>query len=247
LTRAEKLLIINCPPASKNLTNVGDLLTRALENAAGGAAAEFVVQVDDNHDAVTRHSIGDATELKRKEHLEVTDTLTQPYQSSDWRLKIAIRKKGRDFFEEASPVKKSRINYGILVHEILAAIKNEREAKMLADDFYAEGMLTAEERAELMDQLEMIFANPQVQGWFNTEFQVKTEVPIIIRNEQEKRPDRVLVQGKRAIVIDFKTGTSNPSHKKQVLEYRDVLLEMGYERVEAFLLYIVENSVIKLA
>jgi hypothetical protein len=60
-------------------------------------------------------------------------------------------------------------------------------------NFYAEGMLTAEERAELNEQLEMIFANPLVQGWFNTEFQVKTEVPLIIRNEQEKRPDRVLV------------------------------------------------------
>ena len=247
LTRAEKYLMINCPPASKNLTNAGDLLNRAFEDAEGIAAAELVVQVNDNDDSVTRYTLGDAPGLKRTEQLGVKDMLTQPYQSSDWRLKIAIRKKGGDFFEDVSSDKKSRINYGILVHEILAAIKNEREAKVLADEFFAKGMLTAEELAELIDQLEMIFANPQVQGWFNTEFQVKSEVPIIIKNEQEKRPDRVLTQGIHAIVIDFKTGASNPFHKKQVLEYRDVLLEMGYEKVEAFLLYISENSVIKLA
>jgi ATP-dependent helicase/nuclease subunit A len=132
LTRAEKHLIINCPPASRNLTNVGDLLNRALEHMKGGTVAELAVQIDDHDEAVTRYILGDATKMKSKEHLEVNDTPTQPYQSSDWRLKIAIRKKGRDFFEEASPVKKSRINYGILVHEILATIKNESEAKMLA-------------------------------------------------------------------------------------------------------------------
>jgi ATP-dependent helicase/nuclease subunit A len=247
LTRAEKHLIINCPPASRNLTNVGDLLNRALEHMKGGTVAELAVQIDDHDEAVTRYGLGDATKMKSKEHLEVNDTPTQPYQSSDWRLKIAIRKKGRDFFEEASPTKKSRINYGILVHEILATIKNESEAKVLAHEFFSEGMLTAEELHELNEQLEMIFANPLVQGWFNTEFQVKAEVPLIIKNEQEKRPDRVITHGNHAIVIDFKTGASNPSHKKQVLEYRDVLLEMGYESMEAFLLYISENRVIKLA
>lgn len=247
LTRAEKHLIINCPPESKNLTNVGDLLNAALQHVENDSKEELGILIEKSDDFVTRYAIGDVMKLRKKEVLKMAETISHPYQSSDWRLRIAIRKRGGDFFEKESSLKKSRINYGLLVHEILATIKSDVDARTVADAYFDEGMLTAEEHRELMEQVEMIFANPQVQSWFNNEFEVKAEVPIIIKNEREKRPDRVLIKGKNAVVIDFKTGAASSAHKRQVLEYRNILTEMGYENVEAYLLYIVKNSVIKIA
>jgi ATP-dependent helicase/nuclease subunit A len=40
------------------------------------------------------------------------------------------------------------------------------------------------------------------------------------------------------VVIDFKfTGQPNASHYKQVDEYRNLLIEMGYKNIEAYLYY----------
>jgi CRISPR/Cas system-associated exonuclease Cas4 (RecB family) len=72
-----------------------------------------------------------------------------------------------------------------------------------------------------------------------------TEIPIITKDETPKRPDRVLLHGKNAIVIDFKTGLEKPVDKKQILEYKQLLNEMGYQNAEAYLLYIALNKVIK--
>ena len=72
-------------------------------------------------------------------------------------------------------------------------------------------------------------------------------MPIIVRFGYPKRPDRVLLHGKNAIVIDFKTGLEKSKDSKQVLEYSGLLNEMGYPYVEAYLLYIGLNKVIKVA
>ena len=132
-----------------------------------------------------------------------------------------------------------------MVHEILAGIVNEKEADVLIEKYYIEGQISSEDRITITDQLNQLFSNPKVRGWFNTDWEVKAEIPIITKDETPKRPDRVLLYGKNAIVIDFKTGLEKPVDKKQILEYKQLLNEMGYQNAEAYLLYIAMNKVIK--
>jgi CRISPR/Cas system-associated exonuclease Cas4 (RecB family) len=74
---------------------------------------------------------------------------------------------------------------------------------------------------------------------------IKTEATVISGNDAEKRPDRVLIDDDKVVVIDFKTGAEKPADSKQVREYQALLKEMGYEKVEAYLLYIAQNKVVK--
>jgi ATP-dependent exoDNAse (exonuclease V) beta subunit len=247
LTRAENVLIVNCPPQSRSLTNAGDLMVKALEKIDESSSEELKVQTDTTDASVTRYSIGDETATGKEREVVMERAAISHYQTSDWRLKAAIRKRGGGFFESGVPERKSRINYGLLAHEILASVKSEKEASTHIDRYFTDGIISREEHADLSDQLNMIFSNPQVRGWFNTSFEVKTEIPIITRDDREKRPDRVIIDDKRAIIIDFKTGMEKSADRKQVLEYRDLLFEMGFEQVESYLLYLAQNKVIKVS
>jgi ATP-dependent exoDNAse (exonuclease V) beta subunit len=245
LTRAEEFLMINCPPASKDLNNAGDLVIKSIEKIRQLSGEEFSQVAISDTDAIKKYTIGSLIEVQSE-----TDTKNPPlrssrYESSDWREKIAVRKKGSFIFDSDATEKKAKINYGLLVHEILAGIVNEKEADVLIEKYYIEGQISSEDRITITDQLNRLFSNPKVRGWFNTDWVVMTEIPIITKDETPKRPDRVLLHGKNAIVIDFKTGLEKPVDKMQILEYKQLLNEMGYQNAEAYLLYIALNKVIK--
>lgn len=245
LTRAKEFLMINTPSKSASLKNAGDLVINAVEKISReeNGKNSRVSMVEET--SVKKYIIGDLTPVESKP----TDTDSQltpsKYETSDWRKKIAVRKKGGLLFGSDASKQKAKINYGLLVHEILATIKNEAEADLLVEKYHTEGQISEQECQTLIDQLKEIFSNPQVQAWFNTDWEVKSEVPIIVKNERPKRPDRVLLHGKNAIIIDFKTGVAKPIDKKQVLEYRELLTEMGYQNVEVYLLYIGLNKIIQ--
>ena len=57
--------------------------------------------------------------------------------------------------------------------------------------------------------------------------------------------DRVVLDGERAIVIDFKSGQRKSADKRQLKEYVGLLTEMGY-KTEGYLLYLDKREVVEL-
>ena len=246
LTRAEEFLRINCPPQSSSLKNAGDLIIKAAETMAQQGNDHVLLETNDDEKSLKIYSIGSLAKVEAVLSDNDQSEIPSKYETSDWRQKITIRKRGGLFFDPDASEQKTKINYGLLVHEILAGIKNEKEADSLVEKYYTDGQISKQERQTLINQLKIIFSNSQVQGWFNTDWEVKTEIPIIVRDSQPKRLDRVLLHGKNAIIIDFKTGLEKSTDKKQVLEYKELLNEMGYLNVEVYLLYISLNKVIQI-
>ncbi len=244
LTRAEDFLMINCPPPSKNLSLAGDLVIKVIEKLTADQGQPSVEIREEKAKII--YSIGQLNNLESEHEPSDNYSAKIAYKSSDWRENIAIRRKGKSFFEKDPGEKRNKINYGLLVHEILASIKNEQEAQLLIKKYYSEGKISKEDQQTLIDQLYNIFSIPQVREWFNTDWEIKAEIPIISTDNQPKRPDRVLIHGTEAIVIDFKTGFEKSMDRRQVLEYRDLLREMGYSNVSCYLLYIGLNKVVQL-
>lgn len=94
--------------------------------------------------------------------------------------------------------------------------------------------------------------------WFSCEWRVLNERNILFSQEgiyTTKRPDRVVVNGDKAIIIDYKTArgaakadgrgkVSVPSeNKRQITEYKHLLDEMGYKETKAYLWYIFDGIV----
>lgn len=205
---------------------------------------DIATEVDEDH---IQYRIGALPMMKPTQKEEASGHAALRYHSANWQQKIAVRKRGQMFFGEGGAEIKAKINYGLLLHEILASIHSEGEAGQLITKYHIEGRLSSEDRQTLTEQLHWVFSNQQVREWFNTTWQVKTEAPIVTRSGKHHRPDRVLIDGQHAIVIDFKTGSEKPADKVQVLQYKDLLVQMGYLHTEAYILYLATNTVTKLA
>ena len=246
LTRAEHFLMINCPPQRKEINCAGDLVMSGLEHILSNNVESFGVDIEEGYHDRIRYNMGKAggpgivssfdADLIKK---------STTYRSSDWRTKLALKKKGGIFFSETGEKKKAKINYGLIVHEILAGLRDQHETTAAVNKYYLEGQISKEDKAKISNQLDHIFSDDLVKSWFNTDWEVKVETAILRKGKHPKRPDRVLIHGRKAIIIDFKTGQEKSADRRQILTYKEVLKGMGFDDVEAYLLYIVEGNVVK--
>ena len=85
-----------------------------------------------------------------------------------------------------------------------------------------------------------------IAHWFEQGWDVRTEVPILLPGGATNRIDRLIIKGKHAIVVDFKTGEKSNADRKQVSEYMEILRKMEFVEVEGYLLYTRDKEVVSI-
>ena len=89
--------------------------------------------------------------------------------------------------------------------------------------------------------------SPRIKAWFSDRWQLFNECSILCvdsqGNMQERRPDRVMTDGKETHVVDFKFGRPRPEYLDQVREYMQLLRSMGMPGVKGWLWYVYNNKV----
>ena len=184
-----------------------------------------------------------AAEQEHKKSDLVIAPLTH-YPANQWKNKLQIKRHAASLFsDETSIAREQSIDYGKLVHGVLASIRIPGDSKSVLQQLIFEGKITEDQRVELQSKLDTLFRNPVITSWFSAEHQAKTERTIVTKGGKTKIPDRVIIHDNKAVVIDFKTGKTNKSHGQQVKDYAQTLKEMGYENIEAYLLYIADEMI----
>ena len=69
------------------------------------------------------------------------------------------------------------------------------------------------------------------------------EVDVIDVNGQVYRPDRVVMQEDKVVIIDYKFGEHQISYENKMRKYMDIWRRMGYSDVKAFLWYVRSGEV----
>jgi len=86
-----------------------------------------------------------------------------------------------------------------------------------------------------------------VTGWFQSGKKLLNECAIVYRDEkgvlQNRRPDRVIQEGDKITVVDFKFGKERKEHLSQVREYVSLLQQMGYPDTQGYLWYVEEGRI----
>lgn len=153
------------------------------------------------------------------------------------------------------------ISLGNLYHNIFQMIHTSEDIPHAISILEAKGcfetLLDANEARHTVEDLVsgIQASHPE---WFSSEWRVLNERNILFSQEGEyatKRPDRVVVNGDRAIIIDYKTArgaaktdgrgkvTVPSENKRQIAEYKHLLDEMGYKETKAYLWYIFDDIV----
>lgn len=146
-------------------------------------------------------------------------------------------KKGRLKSEE-------RIKEGAIYHHALSLINIASDIPQAIRSLNHAGMIKEDLRMELMEELGKIVSAPEAKRFFAPELSVQNEAEIVSASGDVLRPDRVMMDQDRAMVLDYKTGSPEKVHHRQVSRYMEEIKKMGYSRVEGYLYYTKDKKVV---
>ena len=134
---------------------------------------------------------------------------------------------------------------GIALHGILSKVQTPDDLRAAVDDAVLDGQLTLAEGEDAFTLLsERIAAHPQ---WFSA--RGLNETALFDAFGSEHRPDRVVLSGHSAYIIDYKFGDSTPEsdarYSKQVSRYMKLFASLGYE-VSGAVWYVVPDKLVTL-
>ena len=168
-----------------------------------------------------------------KENKQENDTGKLQYISyRDLHQSIAIKLTDYDFDME------SKRNYGIVLHDILANIRTEKDIDTALQKAVLQGTLTTNQIDGLKDILYQLIQHADLKEYFSDGVQVKNESELFLANGDIIRPDRVVISKNQHTVIDFKTGEKLDKHIKQLQLYKHTLRSISSKSVKAYLVYL---------
>ena len=152
-----------------------------------------------------------------------------------------------DFFGEdgAVGVSASPRRNGIALHGILSRVQTASDLRAAVDDAVLNGQLSMEEGEDAFALLsERIAAHPE---WFAE--RGLNETALFDANGFEHRPDRVVISGNSALVLDYKFGESTPRsdarYSGQVSLYMKLFAALGF-KVSGAVWYVVPDKLVTL-
>ncbi len=239
-TRAKSVLMVNAPmfdKKSKEVKTVDELLLLATQNLT----PDFFTEEASGETQLYQH--GKLAKNKTSQP-QGKDTLSfNKYHFSDFNTRLKIRANSEEFF--TSEDGKSSKNLGSVLHEVMAEIILSPDVKKACNNALKKRLVTTEEHNRILSWLTNLVNTPEVSGWFSGNYQVLTERPLL-SGKENLRPDRIMIKGENAIVVDYKTGESeNPNHKYQVRKYAKALYNAGFKNVGGYLWYLKTNHLEK--
>ena len=143
----------------------------------------------------------------------------------------------------------SYLDRGLLLHELFAMIRTSDDVPTAIARMLSDGLIDATEQQEMERIVHRALSLPEASDWFSGRYELFNECTILYRDEEgtvsRMRPDRVMTDGKRFIIVDFKFAHERDEHHRQVGEYMKKLHAMGHTNVEGYLWYVYENSIQK--
>ena len=134
---------------------------------------------------------------------------------------------------------KEAIEKGNLIHLLLSKIFTKVDIEITLNNFFNAGVISSAQSVELLSTLEAIVSHPLLAFYFSSEVEVYNEREIMTSGGTIIIPDRLVVsKDSTAVIIDYKTGDPHEKNKAQLLNYSDVIEEMGYRVSKKILVYI---------
>lgn len=234
-TRARSVLIVHAPQKC-NSNTVAHYFTEALQEIAGKGDFD-------------RHWVADAPGFESGS-LHISATKKTPgediavngwvYNAFDSRLKLRTDSEG---FIEITEKGTTRKNLGKIIHGILSEIKTANDAGPAMQKARLQGGPDAATILSVQQIISNMLNHDRAKEWFDGTFTIYNEKNILAP-DQINRPDRIMVRGDEAVIIDFKSGSvKNSSYRQQIRRYGQQLRDSGFLKVTGFLWYIQQNEI----
>ncbi len=195
--------------------------------------------------AQDRTTIAKLKSEKKKTQLEQRSLKINKSPHGDWNQAIRVRSQAQRFLAEDLLSRQEKIDEGKLIHEALAYVETITDVEPALRKLMVQGLLASKQQARLQGRLNEVVQFPEASPWFDGSWEVRNEAEIITPSGQLLRPDRVMIKGSQAIVVDYKSGLPYDSHQKQVQNYAAALQSMGYAQVSGYVYYLAKLEIVR--
>lgn len=133
------------------------------------------------------------------------------------------------------------IAFGTILHEILANVTSKDTAELAVNLAIEEGVLLQSQKDIFLAAVLKVVTHPELIDFFNKNYLALNERTIISNGETNIKPDRVVLDGNRAYILDYKTGDYHEKHRSQLNNYVRIIEKMNIKVVKKLLVYIGED------
>lgn len=138
------------------------------------------------------------------------------------------------------------IEKGNLIHLILSKIYTKHDLPFVFEELIRKGRITKEQSDLLKPLVLKTIEHNRLSKYFNSEIKSYNEHDIISKSGKIIRPDKLVILPKnQAILLDYKTGSHSNKYIEQLIEYQDIIEEMGLNVIKKILVYINDEIEIK--
>ena len=241
LTRAAESLHVFVP--KKGEKHVGALLISVLQEEGVSERYTFgTLQGPAPKDKQREESPSEAA--RREEPTRKPQhTLLSGYPTSETELLLSLP--SERYFDHSEQELSPR-NFGILMHKAFEEANDREGIEQCICRMEQDAVLSHADAEELRRMVEKALSDPTVGSWFDGSWsEIRTEDAILSKGKKHlHRPDRVMIRGTEAVVVDYKFGELNATRYRQQLDrYAKLLREMGYTEVSGYLWYVKQGTI----
>ncbi|NQW35586.1 MAG: UvrD-helicase domain-containing protein [Flavobacteriales bacterium] len=183
------------------------------------------------------YTFGNVERPKSKtDKTEETTSFESKYISTDWKShNIYIVPNASKYWN--NPQQEAAI-HGTLLHDILAEIKTADDIDSAINTFQKTGKITLDEALKFKNTITEMVNHPDLKKYFSPNNTVYNECEIVTKDKEILRLDRLVIKGKEAVIIDYKSGKPYPEHHQQLIGYADAVNGMNLKLTKKILVYL---------
>ena len=134
------------------------------------------------------------------------------------------------------------IAYGNVIHEIAASLYTADDLPSALQKTIESGLIAQNQLQQVSQTLTQLLQHPEVAEAFAAGNKVWNEQAILQPSAAVVKPDRIVQLPSGAVILlDYKTGAPKPQHEKQLAEYENVLVKMGFVVSKKLVVYLGET------
>ena len=136
-----------------------------------------------------------------------------------------------------------KIKFGNAFHDFMSQILYVSDYKKEAEIFMKLNFIDLEVKKQILSVSKQLINHPNLKKHFLSNNSVVCEKEIFVDNSKPIRPDRIVFnENKQIVIIDYKTGERSNKDENQIKKYRQILSKMGYKVNKTVLIYVSANN-----
>lgn len=215
-----------------NITSVGDAVAQVL--------GQLSTADEDGFDTSNRYEIIDDV-LEEVQTTENNGFELVVYPTTDRLSALYVPSQEKHLKHVLNIEQSGRL--GSIKHEVLANATNKEEVQSCLAEMLLNGVVSQDEIEMLKTEVMEVLEHPELKAIFAQSTESIIEKNIIDVDGKLHRPDRILVNADSVTIVDYKfTLEQSDKHIEQILSYKELLGQMGFNNVKGYLFYAITKE-----